>query len=463
MNNPVALVEQPGLAGAFRCGTDVGQLTDDALLGEAAEAEREGRRIDARRVALAAEIAERSRKELGSAGLASRRGCGNANELLQRVTLVSAATAEKRMRLGRETRAQQSLVGLSMPARFPKVSEGLADGSLGVDAAAAIVRVLAPALGRSGIDELATAETELVASATGASDESPVAATADEVRAQAAVWHAFLDPDGAEPAEQKALRRRGLWVGRERDGITSFGGGLMGQAAAQLRRLLDTGLAPKTAPAFMSEEERRGIEAENDPRTLDQQRHDVFASMLDFVARSGEVPTIGGQAPTLLVSVRAEDLRSGHGTGHLDGEPVPISMRAVKQFACTGGVQQVVFDNAGRIIELGSAQRCFTPQQGRAITLRDGGCLIPGCQIPAGWCEIHHVTPAASEGETHTDNGVLLCWFHHRTIETSRWQIRMIRGVPHIKAPPWIDPRSTWRRATKAPTALADTIHRRAG
>ena len=102
---------------------------------------------------------------------------------------------------------------------------------------------------------------------------------------------------------------------------------------------------------------------------------------------------------------------------------------------CTGGTQTVVFDDDGRIIELGSPERCFTPHQRRAITLRDGGCLIPGCSVPAAWCEIHHVIPDAEGGPTHPDNGVLLCWFHHRTIDSSGWGIQMLRGVPHIRPP----------------------------
>ncbi|WP_199421544.1 hypothetical protein [Actinotalea solisilvae] len=41
-------------------------LDDDALLAALAEAEAAGRRVDAARAALAAEVAERSRRELGA-------------------------------------------------------------------------------------------------------------------------------------------------------------------------------------------------------------------------------------------------------------------------------------------------------------------------------------------------------------------------------------------------------------
>src|SRR5690606_36300448 len=131
--------------------------------------------------------------------------------------------------------------------------------------------------------------------------------------------------------------------------------------------------------------------------------------------------TIGGASPTVLVSIPVDDLQNGRGAGWVSlggpgGESVPLSVRAVHQMVCTGGAQPITLDHDGAITQLGSEQRCFTPAQRRAITLRDGGCIVPSCTIPASWCEIHHVTPDAAGGPTHTDNGVLLCWFYHRTI-----------------------------------------------
>jgi hypothetical protein len=55
----------------------------------------------------------------------------------------------------------------------------------------------------------------------------------------------------------------------------------------------------------------------------------------------------------------------------------------------------------------------------------------------------------------------MLCWFHHRTIETSGWGIRMLGGVPQVRPPAWLDPGGGWRTATKSPTRLADQLERR--
>ncbi len=436
----------------------LGGLSDDALLAATRQIEALGRYVDALRVTAAGEIAARSRTEDGPAGLAARKGCRSANELLQRLTQISSVTGVARLGLAALTRPGTALSGVRMPAKFDHVRAALETGELGVDAAVALTKNLAPLQDRVHPDSLDAAEQELVAAATGTSPDSSVPASADEIRIQASVWRATLDPDGLEPDEAHAVAKRGFRLGPERNGLVPVSGEILPEAAGRVKRLFDAYLTPTTAPAFLHEEELADKEAGNDPRTKDQQRHDILIGVLDAMARSGDTPTVGGAAPTVLVTVRAEDLETVGG-GYADGVESPLSPTTVEQLVCTGGVQKVVIGKNGRIIKLGSAERCFTASQRRAITARDGGCLIPGCSIPAGWCEVHHVVPAAAGGPTHPDNGVLLCWFHHRTIDTSGWVIRMRAGAPEVQAPPWLDQTRRWRPATKSRTAMSSRVH----
>ncbi|TFC84276.1 hypothetical protein E3T23_00240, partial [Cryobacterium cheniae] len=87
-----------GLWESLRCSAVRG-FDDDGLLRVTAAVEVLGRRVDALRVAAAAEVADRSRPELGTGQLSAKRGCRTAGELLERVTLVSGPTAGRRMRL----------------------------------------------------------------------------------------------------------------------------------------------------------------------------------------------------------------------------------------------------------------------------------------------------------------------------------------------------------------------------
>jgi 5-methylcytosine-specific restriction protein A len=436
-------------------------LEDDTLIEATAAIEHLGRYVDALRVEAAAEIAYRSQGVIDkSDGLAARKGCRNAVELIERVTRVSGVAATRRVKLGKDTRACGP--GMSFPAQFPVVADALESGLLGTDAASAIIAGIGPALRHGSIAGIRAAEEELVAAAIGTSELVPTACTADEVRQQAMVWQAYLDPDGMEPVERRAWSKRGFEAGVLSDGLVRGRYALMPEVAAKLNRLFDAYLSPRSSAEFRTPEEQAEVDREADPRSRDQQRHDVIAAMVDHYSRSDEPPRIGGAAPTVLVTVRAEDLDCNAGRGYIDGAKSPVSFTTVRHLACNGGYQFVSIDAYGSIHGLGSPQRCFTPAQRRAIVARDGGCAIPGCTIPAAWCEIHHVDPAENGGPTHTDNGILLCWAHHRTIDTSGWSIRMLDGAPHIKAPPWIDPYAQWRPTTKSPTMLLDTVERRA-
>src|SRR5680860_8392 len=324
---------------ALRC-SGVRALGDDGLLQVTAAIEAAGRRVDALRVAAAAEIADRSRPELGSDRLSAKKGCRTPAELVQRMTLVSGPTANRRLRIGAQLRTDYSLAGQPLPPSFPATAAGLATGVLGLDSADAILSSLTPTLRRANPGDVRLAETELVAAATGQSADTSVPATADEIRLQASVWKPVLDPDGARPDDERAFQDRGLRLGRTQGGTIPVSGRLLPEIGGPLQRLFDASLSPKTAPvAVVSQADLEESVLERDDRTPDQRRHDVLAVILDVAARSAEAPTIGGAAPTVLVTVRQHDLLTEQGVGWIDGIDVPLSLRAVKQKVCTGGIQ----------------------------------------------------------------------------------------------------------------------------
>jgi hypothetical protein len=190
---------------------------------------------------------------------------------------------------------------------------------------------------------------------------------------------------------------------------------------------------------FLTQEQRAALEQEpRDPRTRAQRQHDAFGAVFDLAGRSGSLPSLGGASPTMVVTILADDLDAGRGIGHVDGIDAPLSAHAVQQSCCTNGIQRLDLHRNGRIHRLGTAERCFNRAQRRALGARDGGCVI--CGYPPQYTEAHHVVPWAIEQRTHVDNGVLLCWYHHRSIHTSGWRIRMINGSPEVMPPPGLGP-----------------------
>jgi 5-methylcytosine-specific restriction protein A len=492
MSQSAALLEAPTHAHASVLGvrpSAVPGLDDEAVVRLLGEVEALGRRVDALRVALAGEVAERSRRELGRDGLAAGLG-RNAMELVQRVTGASGVAVNRRIRLGRATRAAVSITGESLRPVFGQVAAGLEDGVLGLDAASAIVDTLSPALRVTAAERVRVAEAGLVAGAVAADPSGAPPWDADSVRVQATVWHAVLDPDGAAPSERDA-ERRGLRLLAPRYGLIPVAGMLMPEVAGALAQYADACTNPRTAElanpqasagpdaAAVGEptagdaaggagggavgggaggvtgaDQASGVTGA-DQRSRAQQLHDVLAAIIGVAARVADAPSVAGNAPTLVVSVNAADLVSGKGVGFVDGVP-PVSINTARHVGCAGAVQRVVVGGNGRIVGIGSPERCFTGAQRRAIALRDGGCVIPGCHVPVGWCEVHHVVPHAYDPDgTDTDNGVLVCWHHHRTLDTSGWQIRIRDGLPQIKAPPWIDHSGKWWPAVGSPVRIA--------
>ena len=81
--------------------------------------------------------------------------------------------------------------------------------------------------------------------------------------------------------------------------------------------------------------------------------------------------------------------------------------------ACDAKIIPAVLGSKSQVLDVGAAARLFPTAVRRAIVLRDKGCVWPGCDRPAGWCDAHHVDFWANGGPTSFDNGVLLCRRHH--------------------------------------------------
>lgn len=446
----------------------VAHASDADLVALAREAEDLGRVVDALRVRVAGEVDARSDRS-GDDRLSARYGCRSAVELLERATGASPGAVNQRIRLDSHTRPRLSLLGETLPPPYPVVADALRDGALGVETA----RVITDSLhrvqrhGAAPAEHVAVAEQQLVAAATGRptedlpEGEAPVPVTFAQLRIQADTWAAWLDPDGAEPDAERACRNRSLTLGTPRNGLVPIRGELMPETAAGLQRMFDAYLNPAVhftptgslGDGLGADPETRGPddpwagdEIVHDPRTATQKRHDVLTAIIHTAAKDPDAPRLGGAAPTLLVTVTDEALTHG-GTARLEGADVPVPVSVAHRIACTGAVQKMFLNPDGRIIRLGTPERVFNAHQRRAITARDGGCIIPGCSIPAAWCEIHHVEKHAHGGPTHTDNGVLLCWWHHHNLDRSGWRIRMRNGVPEVSAPAWIDRHRTYRPA----------------
>ncbi|MDQ1560821.1 MAG: hypothetical protein QOE85_162, partial [Actinomycetota bacterium] len=123
-------------------------------------------------------------------------------------------------------------------------------------------------------------------------------------------------------------------------------------------------------------------------------------------------------------------------------EPLPASV--IQEMACDSGFRRVLLGNSGEPLYEGRLERYFTAAQRRALAVRDGGCVGPGCTAPPSWCHAHHVKPWSRDGETDIGNGVLLCPAHHHALHAGAFDIAMTNGKPMLRLHSYLDGPSEW-------------------
>lgn len=277
-------------------------------------------------------------------------GCRSTSELLQRTLSTDAAGAARIGKVVDLVRRDVNLLsGERLPARWPELRDAMLDGRVSVAGMLAATTPVERCRDRLTPDERASADQCLADAARGGyvsadageridSDrdggaDAPIPTT-DDLGILAHALVAVLDPDGAEPDDANAQHRRGLTIGRLRDGLRPIRGWLSPEVAAQLETVLDAinnpaGEGPaKPRVAFADADADPGTGADpfnTDPRNVIdgrtplQKRHDAFAAALAIAARHKDMPTLGGAAPTLVVTMDVADLERGSGAASLPG------------------------------------------------------------------------------------------------------------------------------------------------
>lgn len=425
----------------------VGALRDGDLLARVTLAEELGRLVDSLRVSAAAEVEVRSRIDLGPDGLSRRMGHARASHLLEQLTRASASSIGSRLAVGRKVAPRATLDGTPLAPLYPVVATSLASGAIGVDAARVITHSLEQAAPSCSVDALAAAEVALV--------EQALSFSADLVAIQARIWRDTLDPDGVLPREERLHTQRSLRIGRERDGMARITIDTSGVDLAEIRAIFGAYASPRIKPRFRDESDVDPEFPDLETRTHAQRGHDVFMGLVRAGHRADT--TRPGPRVAVHVTVRQTDLDTGTGVAWLDDVDEPIAACSVDELACSGGTRRAVIDENGAVLQLGLTERFFSEAQHTALAIRDGGCCFPGCTAPPAWTDAHHVFFwKAHDGPTDVANGVLLCPPHHRLLHGGGFQLKMIDGVPYLRAPAHLDPTRTWRRAqgNRALTAL---------
>ncbi len=270
------------------------------------------------------------------------------------------------------------------------------DGRIGPAQARTMARVLATLIGaqRDGVEQ------ELLELA---QRLDPIAFGRAARRIQARVQPDML----ARQERQREFQRRFRATDTD-DGGFAFSGLLYGTAAETARVALQ---------AF------RRPDAPDEHRTSEQRGADAFEQLCAAALAAGEAPTTHGVRPQVMVLVDAADLARVDAApelaaGRFSASGQPVSGRSLRHLLHDAHLVRVVLDADRVPIEVSTTVRTVPVGLWRALLARDGGCVWPGCDAPASWCDVAHAAEAfADGGRLSPANSMLLCRRHHRRFD----------------------------------------------
>ena len=289
-------------------------------------------------------------------------------------------------------------VAAKLRSRLGEVDDALSEGRISLDHARAFATVANPRV----IDELAEMAPEWIARA----QDRPFRVWHHEL----VVWAELVDQDGPfDP--NRDLARNQLSIRRlGGDGIV-FRGELHGEHAvgfkqrveARAEQLWDRAKADHAACP----------ELEIPPYNT------LLGLALEELTRDGNAAGGSASAPpvdvTLVLNADDPDVV---GTV-VDDFQLPAER--VAHLLCDAQLTMVTTDVVGVLLNLGRTSRYANRAQRRALAHRDGGCVFPGCDAPARWCDAHHVQHWEHDGDTDMCNLALLCRHHHGVTHRNGW------------------------------------------
>jgi hypothetical protein len=224
-----------------------------------------------------------------------------------------------------------------------------------------------------------------------------------------------LDQDGGyDPASDPANNH--LHLVPTTDGITYVSGQLVGELALTIKKLID-GETERVLKRYRADAEATGGE------TPVPSRAQACAEALgELVDRGSGVPEGSGKLPEPEIVVILNDTGDTEDGGELtDDDGNHLSPHILRFIIAAAMIRPLEVSGSGDPLRMGRTLRYANRHQRRALLARDGGCIFPGCDRPASWCDAHHVDEWDANGPTDIDNIGLLCRHHHRVTHRPGW------------------------------------------
>ncbi len=135
------------------------------------------------------------------------------------------------------------------------------------------------------------------------------------------------------------------------------------------------------------------------------------------------------------------------------GDDVHVHPDVAAVVLCDPVITALIVDSLGVPLDMGREIRLANRRQRRALANRDGGCIFPGCDAPASWCDAHHVIWWDDDGPTDISNLALLCRYHHGVTHRHGWTMTATGDEWFSWTTPSGDTLHSQRHRGRSPTA----------
>ncbi len=169
-----------------------------------------------------------------------------------------------------------------------------------------------------------------------------------------------------------------------------------------------------------------------DTRTPAQRRLDALVRVCRHYLDTAATPVTGGERPHVGVLLDLESLEARAGRRCDLDRYGSIHPETARRLACDASLSRIITDGESQPLDVGRRTRVVPAALRRALVARDGGCAVPGCDVPPWHCDAHHIRHWADGGITALINLILLCRRHHRQVHEGQLDIETLlqRGPP---------------------------------
>ena len=215
-----------------------------------------------------------------------------------------------------------------------------------------------------------------------------------------------LDGGGGAPRANEQFDRRSLHLSRTFDGMVAIDGLLDPEQGERVLAAVGAVVEKNRAPA--------------DQRSKRQLRADAFVDLVEVGAAHHATGPESRNPPHVTIVVDLEALEDRGATDLVreirceTAHGATLSRATLERLTCDAGIARIITQGRSEPLDVGRSTRTISPALRRALIARDRGCVVPGCDRPPGWCEVHHKVPWSRGGSTNLENCELRCWRHHR-------------------------------------------------